>query len=560
MSSSECVICMEDMKKKNTIECPFCDFSACKTCVRESLLFSVNDPQCPSPDCKHTWSYEFCIDNLTKSFINGPFRERTRKILFDVEKSKIPATMPIIENMIKQEELVGKEQALKTVIQDLKEQMWKYEQLLYNTREDRNKLKYTKNIKKTFKKKCPKDGCGGFLSTNHKCALCNSKVCKDCNEIIIDTENGGGESKTNHVCDADVVSTLKLIQQETKPCPGCFTAIYKINGCDQMWCTHCKIPFSWKTGEKVTGVIHNPHYYQWRQTNRDTRRNVGEVLCGGVIDFDIVNRLSILSNNFKSAIGSKYNYTDNNKDLKKILSRPERYLVLPIFKTAKCQYIFFNFINEMHRKIHHFQHVELNLTRQKCNERDTLEKSRIEYIRGELNEKKFKSRIIRQDNTRRKNMMILHVFEMLYVTYLETYNDLVSYFDELSKKDLIIKNCKNYYNNNKKIFDDAKNKISISFERMNNLISYSNKELWKISKLLNLSVPMLNFPYTTSYRYDTEGLYVEEKNGKKIIKNINDNCHLFNVTHMEYSYWNDRQSKWIYKRTDMLFKSEVFTV
>jgi hypothetical protein len=30
-----------------------------------------------------------------------------------------------------------------------------------------------------------------------------------------------------------------------------------------MWCTKCHIAFDWKTGERVRGVIHNPHYHDY---------------------------------------------------------------------------------------------------------------------------------------------------------------------------------------------------------------------------------------------------------------------------------------------------------
>jgi hypothetical protein len=66
-----------------------------------------------------------------------------------------------------------------------------------------------------------------------------------------------------HVCNPDDVSSARLIREETKPCPTCTTRIYKIDGCDQMWCIECKTAFSWKSGEIVNGKIHNPHYYEY---------------------------------------------------------------------------------------------------------------------------------------------------------------------------------------------------------------------------------------------------------------------------------------------------------
>jgi len=35
-----------------------------------------------------------------------------------------------------------------------------------------------------------------------------------------------------------------------------------VRNCDQMYCTQCNTAWSWKTGIKETGRIHNPHYYE----------------------------------------------------------------------------------------------------------------------------------------------------------------------------------------------------------------------------------------------------------------------------------------------------------
>lgn len=112
--------------------------------------------------------------------------------------------------------------------------------------------------RREFIKKCGDPECRGFLSTKWKCGLCEKKTCIDCHEVINDN--------ITHVCDNNVVETIKLLKTDTKNCPKCQTNIFKIDGCDQMWCTQCKTGFSWSTG-KIEMKLHNPHYYEWRRQN-----------------------------------------------------------------------------------------------------------------------------------------------------------------------------------------------------------------------------------------------------------------------------------------------------
>ena len=150
-------------------------------------------------------------------------------------------------------------------------QIRKFNMKHYQLRQEYNNLNAPSKSKSCTKTllKCPHTLCKGYLSGS-KCNICENKICRDCMTVI----------KTDideHICDEDTKKSAQLILKETRACPGCSERIYKIHGCDQMWCTMCNIAFSWNTGKQITGVIHNPHYYDWlnNQNNNSNVRNPG---------------------------------------------------------------------------------------------------------------------------------------------------------------------------------------------------------------------------------------------------------------------------------------------
>lgn len=106
-----------------------------------------------------------------------------------------------------------------------------------------------------FVKKCTNADCNGYLSTRWKCSTCNVYTCSKC-QLIHEGE-----------CKQEDLDSIKLIESDSRPCPGCQTLIFKIMGCDQMWCTQCNKGFSWNTGEIIDhmrGFFHNPHFIEYR--------------------------------------------------------------------------------------------------------------------------------------------------------------------------------------------------------------------------------------------------------------------------------------------------------
>ena len=123
---------------------------------------------------------------------------------------------------------------------------------------------------------CQANDCRGFISSTYVCGICTKKTCSNCLEI---EEDG-------HVCKPESVESAKAIKKETRSCPKCAARIFKIDGCDQMWCTvdGCNTAFSWNTGHIVSGRVHNPHYYEWlrRTGGGEAPREPGDIPCGGL--------------------------------------------------------------------------------------------------------------------------------------------------------------------------------------------------------------------------------------------------------------------------------------
>jgi hypothetical protein len=140
--------------------------------------------------------------------------------------------------------------------------------------------------RKVFVKACPVEDCRGFLSTSLKCGICKTYMCKECHVPK------AGKHDEDHVCNKDTVATVQMLAKDTKPCPKCAVPIHFISGCDQIWCTVCHTAFSWKKGTIETGVIHNPHFYEYQRkiNNGIAPRVAGDERCGGLPDIRTFDR------------------------------------------------------------------------------------------------------------------------------------------------------------------------------------------------------------------------------------------------------------------------------
>ena len=307
---NECSICADTLNRSNRkeIKCLFCNYSACRSCIEQYLIQSTENI---CMNCKAIWNREFLDDNLTKVFMKGKYKKRREDILMEKQKALLQSTLPIAETRkkakIRLEEINERRGYLYEQIRLMNVELNKMETEGYHLRNQLTTTRVDENLqKKQFVKKCPNGECRGFLSTRWKCGLCNINVCSECHEIkettVIQATNNNENNQNNennennqnpqHVCKPENVETAKLIFKDCKNCPKCGTYIYKIDGCDQLFCTNCHTAFSWRTGQIETGRIHNPHYYEWLRKSGKQQRELLDIPCGGIPQ--VYNMRSIL--------------------------------------------------------------------------------------------------------------------------------------------------------------------------------------------------------------------------------------------------------------------------
>ena len=266
-----CNICAEYYNKVNRkeVKCCACDFEACRDCIKKYMLGSKEEPSCMS--CKVAWDRNFLLEQLGKTFMTRDYRDYREDLLVEREMGFLQATQPHVEREIRMEQL-------KEEIAILRKKLPKLEKELKELKEGGDHLLE----RKKFVRKCPNGDCHGFLSSALKCGLCNCWVCSDCREV----KGFSNEEKDAHKCNKDTIESVKLLEKDSKPCPKCTSLIFKIEGCDQMFCVECHTAFSWNTLKIESGVIHNPHFFEYqRMTNGGVApRNPLEIQCGRELD------------------------------------------------------------------------------------------------------------------------------------------------------------------------------------------------------------------------------------------------------------------------------------
>lgn len=409
--AGSCAICCESLNRstRKLVTCNYCQHEACLACCKTYILQSVQEPHCMN--CRVPWNIDFITNTFTRVFFKTEYRKHRENVLFEREKALFPETQQRIRASHLEEEytMMMRVSDMYTGMKrtnDANVYRVKAEGLLEELRTiDPNARILNgqgggapddeRRVSRAMCK-CIQETCRGFvMSNNWKCGLCNIKVCSACLKEEVD----------GHECLDEDKQTRDLLLKNTKPCPNCAVMINKIDGCDQMWCVMCQTPFSWKTGEVVSGRIHNPEYYAYmRRTGRDLPREEDRVAapCGaGVL-------------------------VEYGPFRKRVMASGHGDVLCNI-----------------HRMILHIEAIEIPRINDKINTTAALYALRCKYLLGDLSMDEFKKEVYMTEKNRDKNIALRNTLNLIVQQGIETLNflytnnvDMVVYiaqFEELRK-------------------------------------------------------------------------------------------------------------------------------
>ena len=433
---SNCNVCVEKYNKTNRakVTCR-CDYEACRLCIKTYLLNDTEDAHCMS--CKVGWDRAFMSTSFEKSFMSKGYRDHREQILIEREISMLQATQPYVEREIKLEKLSIA----------MNELSIKYQNEMDNLRLDYQDI--SENVKverKKFIRKCPSGDCHGFLSSALKCELCENFACSNCREVTGKTT----EDREEHICDIQIVESIKFLEKDSKPCPKCASLTFKVIGCNSMWCVECHSSWNWVSGKIETGQIHNPEYFDWLKQNGSVPRNPNDIICGREIDNNfIINLLGAFPRTMAKDWAETTNWRGQLEYYnKKTYKRSDIY---PFKEGTKSNE---NFV-EIARNIIHIRHVEAPRFQTTDRLQDNL-KLRIGFMRNKIEKEDFKKQIQKKEKENEKKHEINNVLGMYMNCMTDIFYRLVDKPEDSKKIEIEMNALRNYVN-------DSLTRISTTF-------------------------------------------------------------------------------------------------
>lgn len=279
-----CQICCDETSRK-VIPCSACDYSVCRGCCR-LLVGGGESSTGKCPQCSRVWGVDELQKRVGVSFWKGAFRRARASFLVLQEGPKLAELMPVAAAVALKREV---RKSLSEARADFRRGDMGSLQRISSLRQRLRVLNRQKAVSGAF----PCSGCGipcglereggwegveGSVSSGSvSCSSCSLQHCVRCQQPI-----GEGE----HVCDTDILASKRWIERECRPCVHCGAPSQRAEGCSTMWCPKCHTFWNWRSGRTLApprgAMPHNPDHRAWVASHRGSRREIGDIPCGGM--------------------------------------------------------------------------------------------------------------------------------------------------------------------------------------------------------------------------------------------------------------------------------------
>jgi hypothetical protein len=269
--ASECPICILPIEK--AVECSACQYKACVECV-QGYITTSEKPECIR--CHVPFTHSFMHSVFPSKFVNEYIDKPRIEDLYNEQRRLIDIEMPLVPlfQTLVRLQAIRKFEVSRLIVE--------VEDAIKSQREELHR-----DVSSTTKYKCSGCKSGTYTIENPRCQLCEKLNCVSCETVV----NGDLET---HQCTKSDLDTLAEIKKESKRCPKCSIWISKIDGCNDMFCTECRTPFNYRTGEIIKrGGFHNPHYID--HLNRGGQRIFNDMGILGILDQDEIRYITPLN-------------------------------------------------------------------------------------------------------------------------------------------------------------------------------------------------------------------------------------------------------------------------
>jgi len=172
-----------------------------------------------------------------------------------------------------------------------------------------------------------------------------------------------------------------------------------VKNCDQLWCTQCRTAFSWRTGQVETGVVHNPHYWEYIRQH-------------GNEDDEVRRQFGNVGNNEQNNDANELlNLNECDFRFENLVSNRDFMLRIDAFREE---------ITELLREISHCQRYEIPRARVDIHDPKNNEDIRVKYLENEIDEKKFKMTIQRRQKLNEFKTELVQILETFVTVYRES--------------------------------------------------------------------------------------------------------------------------------------------